>query len=185
MWINSYFSLVNYYLDNNGELDVTKLLNHFGSDYQLDTTEEILFSFIKNGLITSYLFRIDNLFYNLLRDINCNQNIKTNFYSKYTKLIDLALDLGDRKYAKDNFTSLSYIRNSFHNNGIHRNSLYKSNIDGKIYEFKQNEKVLCSTWENILQLISNTVKVLGDILLSEKLGTSNYIIDDFANDINI
>ena len=178
MWIQCYNSLANFYTKQ-GVFDEKGFLNSVGSGVNKELTEMIMFDHLRLGFMTLAHFKIDNLFYNILRHLNALPE-KRGYWNLTDKILEQC-SIPKRGTEKDILTAFAYLRNSLHGNGIHRNSDLTLTIGEMKFKFVKGSRVECASWEHIVVLLKANVEILGKILQSDKVkNIRSEIQDDFA-----
>ena len=139
-----------------------------------------MFDYLRLSFMTLIHFKIDNLFYNILRHLNALP--KGTGYWNLTDEILSQCSFSKKGLEKDILTAFAYLRNSLHNNGIHRkgNSL-KLKIDQMEFNFIEGSRLECASWEHIVVLLKANVDILKKIIQSHKVkNIITEIKDDFA-----
>lgn len=179
MWIQCCNSLANLHTKQ-GTFDETGFLKSVGSGVNKKQTEMIMFDYLRLSFMTLIHFKIDNLFYNILRHLNALPK-GTNYWNR-TDAILSQCSFSKKGVEKDILTAFAYLRNSLHNNGIHRKGDdLKLKIDQMEFNFIKGSRVECASWEHIVVLLKANVDILKKIIQSHKV--KNIIIeikDDFA-----
>jgi len=180
MWITAFNSLANKCMKSQTELDETEFLKSVGSNLSIEDTEICMMNTLRLGFMTLIHFKIDNLFYNILRHLNALP--KRTGYWNLTDEILSQCSFSKKGVEKDTLTAFAYLRNSLHNNGIHRkgNNL-KLKIDQMEFNFIEGSRVECASWEHIVVLLKANVDILKKIIQSPKVkNIITEIKDDFA-----
>lgn len=183
-WIIALNSLANKCMAND-KLDEKEFLESVGSIKPLKDTEDIMYKFLRLGLLAPIHFKIDNLFYNILRKLgNIPKDKQGNEKKSFWSLTDaISSEVNLTKDEKGSLIVFSYLRNSLHNNGMHRygNNL-SINIQGLDFKFEKDQKVECASWEHIIVALDVNIGVIDKILLSPKIyNIKDEIKDDFAS----
>lgn len=115
------------------------------------------------GISILFHFRIDSLFSSLL--YAARQTPSPQFRQKAEALVRFAaLASPDAQIGR--LLALSYIRNSFHNNGIHQNAPLQIELGGTWFNFVRNEPVQCASWAHMFVVMDAVADVLSDLLHS-------------------
>ncbi len=179
MWIQCCNSLAKLHTKQ-GTFDETGFLKSVGSGVNKKQTEMIMFDYLRLSFMPLIHFKIDNLFYNILRHLNALPK-GTNYWNR-TDAILSQCSFSKKGVEKDILTAFAYLRNSLHNNGIHRKGDdLKLKIDQMEFNFIKGSRVECASWEHIVVLLKANVDILKKIIQSHKV--KNIIIeikDDFA-----
>jgi len=180
IWIQCYNSLANLHTKQ-GTFDETGFLKSVGSGVNKKQTEMIMFDYLRLSFITLIYFKIDNLFYNILRHLNALPE-RTSYWN-FTDEILSQCSFSKKGIEKDILTAFAYLRNSLHNNGIHRKGKnLRLKIDQMEFNFIKGSRVGCASWEHIVVLLKANVDVLGKIIQSDKVkNIITEIKDDFAS----
>ena len=178
MWITGINSLANAYTKE-GCFDSQGFLKAVGSGVNMEQTEKIMFDHLRLGFMTLLHFKIDNLFHNLLKQLNALPR-----KSGYWNLTDTILgqcSLPKTSTEKQYLSAFANLRNSLHGNGIHRTNSLSITVDGTVFEFIKGQRVECASWNHILILLRANVAILKSILLSARIvSITSEIEDDFA-----
>lgn len=181
MWITALNSLANIYLKNKNEFNEEDFKKSVGSysNMNLKDIESYMVDNLKLGFVVSIHFKIDNLFQNILRELNALPQ-KTG-YSNLTKAILKQVPLPENGNAKDKLIAFANIRNSLHNNGIHRTEDLSVKIDNLEFNFEKGHRIECASWPHIITLLDANIDILNKILLSNKIcSVKKEIKDDFS-----
>ena len=129
--------------------------------------------FIISGLITEFLFQVENMFAILLTE---NDGQK---HRGFEKIIDEMLvfsDVNNAEEMKKDFLALSYIRNTKHSDGIHNNDDFThtiENVDFKFEKGKLNENnLLIQILVAIERIFKNIVEILKQPMISNMTQTT-------------
>lgn len=179
LWIRGMDSLANCFIKS-GNFDEKGFLNSVGSGVNIKLTEEIMFDHLRLGLITLAHFKIDNLFHNILKHLNCLP--KKMGYWNLTDEILSQCALSKTGTEKEWLTAFANLRNSLHCNGIHKTNSLNIQIAGITFDFNKGERLECVSWSHIIVLLNSNIGILRTILLSPKVvNIKNEIKDDFAS----
>jgi hypothetical protein len=178
MWIQCCNSLANFHTKQN-VFNEKGFLESVGSGVNREQTEMIMFDHLRLGFMTLVHFKIDNLFSNILRDLNALPNRKG-----YWNLTDAILDqcsISKTGTEKQILTAFANLRNSLHGNGIHRTDNLEIEIEQMEFKFIKGSRVECASWEHICVLLKANVEILNTLMRSNKLQNIRHEIqDDFA-----
>jgi hypothetical protein len=183
-WISTLNSLANKCVAN-GKLNEKEFLESVGSIKSLKDTEDIMYKFLRLGLLAPIHFKIDNMFHNILRELgNIPKDKKGSEKKSFWDLTEvISSEASLSKDEKESLIAFSYLRNSLHNNGMHRygNNL-NINIRGLDFKFKKDKKIECASWEHIIIVLDVNIDVINKILSSPKIyNLKDEIKDDFAS----
>lgn len=183
MWIKALNSLANECMIDEKTFDENKFLKCVGSNLSIKDTEIRMLNNLRLGFMVLVHFKIDNLFQNLLRELN--KTLGNTGYWNLCNAILNAASLPEKGGEKDILTILANLRNSLHGNGIHKGSNLNKTINGLNYSFEDGKIVKCASWNHIIEALSANVEVLSKILLSNEIKSINYEIEDkYASAIN-
>lgn len=179
MWINTFNSLANE-CTHETKFDETKFLESVGSSLNIEQIEEIMFTHLRLGFMTSVHFKIDNLFHNVLKHLNSLPK-NTGYWNLTDKILETC-SISKTGIEKDTLTAFANLRNSLHGNGIHRTNPLKITIEGTVFDFVKDKRVECASWSHIVILLKSNIDILEKILLSSTVTNINTeIMDDFAS----
>lgn len=181
MWITTLNSHTNHFTDDN-EFDENGFLRSIGSIFNLKDTEIFMVDSLRLGFMVLVHFKIDNLFQNILRELN-DLPEQRGYWNLSDKILEISL-IAKRGVEKDILTAFANLRNSLHGNGIHRTNDLEIMVDGLKFSFIKDEKVECASWQHILVALEANIDLLRKILLSNKIiNLKNEVKDDFASTI--
>jgi len=136
----------------------------------------------KLGFLVIFQFQVENLFMNLLREIESTSNLKG--FRKIAKEIISLLSLPDSDRKLEILNTSALIRNSLHSNGIHhgyKSQSSKISLDGCEFEFNHLQKVTCAGWGHIILSCNESVSVIEDILNTSSVRElKDPIMDQYA-----
>lgn len=180
MWIQAFNSLANKCMRSSTVFDEEEFKTCVGSKLSLIDTEVIMFDSLRLGFVVLTHFKIDNLFRNILRDLN-ELPKQSGFWNLADKTLTIAA-LPLRGEEKEILTVYANIRNSLHGNGIHYNENLRKIINGLAFDFIKKQRVVCASWFHIIVALNSNIDVLSKILLSDRIkNITHEIIDDFAS----
>lgn len=178
MWIQCCNSLANFHTKG-GVFNETGFLKSVGSGVNKEQTESIMFDHLRLGFMTLTHFKIDNLFHNILKQLNALPR-KPGYWNLTDKILDQC-SISKTGTEKNILTAFANLRNSLHGNGVHRTSDLELKIDQIEFKFVRNSRVECTSWEHIVVLLKANVDILEKVLLSAKIiNIKTEIKDDFA-----
>jgi hypothetical protein len=175
MWIRSFNSLANIFTKD-GNFNETGFLNSIGSGVSVAQTEEIMLDHLRLGFMTLVHFKFDNLFHNILKNLNVLPP-KRGFWNLTDGILSQCM-FSERDTTKQTLTALANLRNSLHSNGIHRNDSLTIEIDGIAFAFIKGRRVECASWNHIIVLLNASVDILETILLSSRVANIRTEIED-------
>lgn len=181
MWINAFNSLANVCMKSETEIDEKIFLKAVGSGLSIKNTEDFMMRKLYDGLITSVLFKIDNLFTNILRGWETPEKKISGYYKNGEVIIKKTIIIQKQIKFHETLTILANIRNSLHNNGIHTKENLKAKIHNTEYIFEKGQAIKCASWNHVVIAVSGTIEVLSQILLSDLCEWKSYIKDDFSS----
>jgi hypothetical protein len=181
MWITSFLSLGNKCTYNH-VFDEPEFLRNVCSQLGIEKTEEIMFNCLRLGFITLVHFKIDNLFYNILRHLN-NSEPKKGYTNRVNRLVS-ECSITDKDAAKKTLFALASMRNTLHNNGIHRGESLFIKLGPFNLDFKSGQYIECAGWNHIVIILEMNIDVLGEILMSKPIvNIKTEIKDDYSSAI--
>jgi len=175
MLITALNSLANIFTNKKNNTFREEFLKSVGSIKDLEQTENIMLNYLRFSILVLVHFKIDNLFQNLLNELNIHFN--RGFWNLCNTLID-KISVNQKEDKKEKLILLSYLRNSFHNNGIHRGRSLTKTLNNLNYSFENGYVVECASWDHIIKAISANIDVLSEILLSKEIKSLNHEIED-------
>lgn len=179
-WINALRALRNICQEkfaNNWDEEYRRLL---GTGLTCSQAEDLMLDYLRNTLITKVHFKIENLFANILKDLNALPPKKRGFWNLSDAMLK-QVDISTTGREKEILTVLASLRNSFHANGIHNNNDLSAAIDGAMFEFRNGKPVECASWWHIVVLLRANFSVLQSILLSKNVSKLTHEIrDDYS-----
>lgn len=184
-WITAAQSLERNCHERFGECWEPELRNRLGAELNYrkiggnDGPDSIMLNYLRHSLTVMIQFNIENLFSNLLRSVS--NEPPRNFKDIVLAMLS-ATNIASDGYERNVLMALAYVRNSFHNNGIHRNDNFIVCIDGAHFEFRRDQKIRCASWNHLVLLIREIIKLLRTILLCPTISGLYEVKDDFASD---
>ncbi|NTU49960.1 MAG: hypothetical protein HGA87_03570 [Desulfobulbaceae bacterium] len=179
MWIHSNNSLANF-CTKGSYFDKKEFLKCVDSGLNIEQTEKIMYDHLRLGFMTLVHFKLDNLFYNILKHINALP-CKTGYWNLTDSILDQC-SLLETGTDKNCLTAFANLRNSLHGNGIHNTNDLSIQLSGLSFNFIKGQRVECSSWNHILIILDSNIDVLNKILLSNKVANIQAeIIDEFAS----
>lgn len=179
MWVNAFNSLANSHTVN-GDFNEKEFLKSVGSCLNVKQTEALMFNQLRLGFMTVIHFKVDNVFYNILKHLDSLPKRKGYWNLTNEILYQCSFPITGEK--KDSLTAFANLRNSLHGNGIHRSDSLNIQINGMSFDFTKGERVECASWGHIVVLLESNIKILNDILLSSRVANiKTEINDDFAS----
>lgn len=153
------------------------LLQKIRSDADFEKTNEIMSNHLRYSFLLLIHFKFDNLFYQLLEELNSLPN-----RGGYWNISKELLRVTHMPNSNDKFEILqtfAFLRNSFHGNGVHNRSELHKTIGTSNYDFVRGKKIECSSWNHIIDALVANIDIVEKILLSTKITTKlNYEIPD-------
>lgn len=178
MWITTLNSHANHFTHDN-KFDENGFLRSIDSIFNLKDTEKFMVGSLRLGFTVLVHFKIDNLFQNILRELN--HLPRRGYWNLSDKILEISL-IPKRGVEKDILTAFANLRNSLHGNGIHRTNGLEVIIDEVKFSFIKDKKVECASWQHILIALEANIDILRKILLSNEVVNIKYEIkDDFAS----
>jgi hypothetical protein len=214
-WINTLINLNHLSKTQYGDNWKPEYLNMIETALRVDESEvssaipvieKHMIDYLRNTLTTKLHFKIENLFKNILKALDCkppygftrisNQMLReaeisskeTEVASKNEALINIFPGLRNIMLArereatpKDILKVLACMRNSLHTNGIHTEDDLFCSIDGDDFKFHKNKPVTCASWPHIVKIIKANITILESVLFSTRvLNLREEIKDMFA-----
>lgn len=155
-----------------------------GTNLGFERTEGAMLDYLRNTLVVSIHFKIENLFKNLLREKD-GVSPSMNMEDMSKSVLELA-GLRPEGREMEVLRALRYMRNSYHSNGVHsRGKDLTLNIDGTKFEFTLNRPVKCNSWKHLTVLVKASIEALKAILLSGRVSEWRRVIrDDFVSTVS-
>ena len=166
--VSVYLRMMNLVLwgkDNPRQLEMIYGLTDPTSSAFREATED-LFDAGRIHFIVGSQFQIENCLKALLRAID-----PSNQSEKYWNIAQDILQKCDIPGQGDKHQALNVpaiIRNGLHTNGFHTRQDRRFEVAGVVYEFKKDQPITCATLEELQHAMTESVKVLYEIVLSEK-----------------
>jgi len=214
-WINTLINLNRLSKTQYGDNWKPEYLNMIETALRVDESEvssaipvieKHMIDYLRNTLTTKLHFKIENLFKNILKALDCpvpygfskisaQMLCVAEISSKEEKVTPENEDmlaafpgLRNTRYArarkatpKDILKVLACMRNSLHTNGMHTENDLICSIDGDDFEFHKNKPVSCASWPHIVKVIRANITVLESVLFSTRvLNLREEIKDMFA-----
>jgi len=142
-------------------------------------SEDLMLDYLRNTITTKVHFKIENVFFNILRELRALPKNPRFWNLSDAMLAHLGMSTTGQE--KKILTILAYLRNSYHANGMHRKDDLSINIDGVTFEFHKGKRVECNSWRHIIKVLQANISVLESILFSQEVLSLKHIIrDDFT-----